>query len=191
MSVSPLTWKLMISGYVLISAGLPVWLFLQSRDFINVHILYVGIAFLIVALAAAAIRGGGAFGDGASAIPINNWANAGEKLGPGWPLMFVIIACGAVSGFHSRCAGGTTCKQLNNETGARRVGYYAMLLESFLAVCVVCCLMVGLSMVDYAAYCYPEEGKGNAILTFAMAVGHTVRVGLGLPVAAGALGAML
>jgi len=187
--VSPLTWKLMISGYVLISAGLPVWLFLQSRDFINVHLLYVGILFLVTAVIAAAIRGG--YVDAASAIPISNWTQAGEILGPGWPVMFVVIACGAASGFHSLCASGTTCKQLRSEKAARQVGYYAMLLESFLAVCVVCCLVIGLSFAGYKGYLYPAQGKGNAVLTFAMAVGHTVHAGLGLPIAAGALGAML
>ncbi|MBN2376302.1 MAG: hypothetical protein JXD22_07870 [Sedimentisphaerales bacterium] len=188
--VQPETWKIMISAYVLISAGVPVWLFLQSRDFINVHILYVGIVFLIVAVIAAAIRGGGNFG-GVEAIPVDNWSEGTAKLGPGWPVMFIMIACGAVSGFHSLCAGGTTCKQLSNELAARRVGYYGMLLESFLAVCVICCLLVGLSLSSYKGYCYPAEGKGNAILTFAMAVGHTANVGLGIPIAYGALGAML
>ena len=190
LSVEPNSWKVMISAYVLISAGLPVWLFLQSRDFINVHILYVGIVFLFVAVIAAAIRGGGNF-VGTEAIPANNWAEGSAKWGPGWPAMFILIACGAVSGFHSLCAGGTTCKQLSNELAARRVGYYGMLLESFLAVCVICCLLVGLSLSSYKGYCYPEAGKGNAILTFAMAVGHTANVGLGIPIAYGALGAML
>jgi carbon starvation protein len=188
-SVSPLTWKLMISGYVLFAAGLPVWFFLQSRDFINVHILYAGMVFLLVALVAACIRGGGAVG--AAAIPLNNWSEGSRILGPGWPIMFVTIACGAVSGFHSLCAGGTTCKQLANERAARKVGYWAMLLESFLAVCVVCCLIVGLPFGVYKGYCHPAAGGGNPVLTFAMAVGHTVHVALGLPVAAGALGAML
>lgn len=190
MAVRPETWKLMISGYVLVAAGVPVWFFLQSRDFINVHILYAGIAFLLVALLAAGLRGGGQTA-GENMIPMNNWSQGSALLGPGWPVMFVIIACGAVSGFHSLCAGGTTCKQLNNEAAARHVGFYAMLLESFLAVCVICCLLVGLSLADYRGYCYPAAGKGNAILTFAMAVGHTVNTGLGLPIAAGALGAML
>jgi len=188
-TVTPTTWKLMISAYVLISAGLPVWLFLQSRDFINVHFLYVGIIFLFVALMAAAIRGGGHFAL-ADAIPMNNWTEGVAKHGSGWPCMFVIIACGAVSGFHSLCAGGTTCKQLRSEPAARRVGYYGMLLESFLALCVVLSLVVGLSLATYKGYCYPKVGK-NPILTFAMAVGHTGKIGLGLPVAAGALGAML
>jgi carbon starvation protein len=188
-SVSPLTWKLMISGYVLVAAGMPVWFFLQSRDFINVHILYAGMAFLLVALVAAGLRGGAAVA--AAAIPLNNWSEGTRILGPGWPVMFITIACGAVSGFHSLCAGGTTCKQLANERAARKVGYWAMLLESFLAVCVVCCLIVGLPLGAYKSYCYPAVGGGNAVLTFAMAVGHTVHRGLGLPVAAGTLGAML
>lgn len=193
MSVEPQTWKGMISVYVLISAGLPVWLFLQSRDFINVHILYAGMAFLVVALLAAAVRGGGEFSTahGATAFPMSNWTKAGQTLGPAWPILFITIACGAVSGFHSLCAGGTTCKQLKNEIGARRVGFYAMLLESFLAVCVVCCICVGLSLGSYEGFCYPAAGKGNPILTFAMSVGNTAQIGLGMPVWAGALGAML
>ncbi|MEN6575809.1 MAG: carbon starvation CstA family protein [Phycisphaerales bacterium] len=188
-SVTPLTWKLMISGYVLLAAGMPVWFFLQSRDFINVHILYAGMVFLFVALVAAGLRGGAAAAG--AAIPWSNWSEGTKALGPGWPIVFVTIACGAVSGFHSLCAGGTTCKQLSNERAARRVGYWAMLLESLLAVCVVCCLIAGLSLETYKSYCYPAGGGGNAVLTFAMAVGHTVHLGLGLPVAAGALGAML
>jgi carbon starvation protein len=192
LSVEPQTWKLMISGYVLIAAGVPVWLFLQSRDFINVHILYAGIVFLVVAVVAAALRGTGEFAH-QGAIPPSNWlaASAHPKLGPGWPILFITIACGAVSGFHSLCAGGTTCKQLRTEVAARQVGYYAMLLESFLAVCVVCCLIVGLSLLGYQHFCYPTVGKGNAVLTFALAVGNTSNLGLGIPVAFGVLGAML
>ncbi len=190
-SVQPQTWKLLISAYVLLAAGLPVWLFLQSRDFINVHILYIGMAFLVVAVIGAAIHGGGQFASAGTGIPLTNWRQAGALLGPGWPVLFVMIACGAVSGFHSLCAGGTTCKQLRTEPAARHVGYYAMLFETFLAVCVVLCLTVGLSLADYTLYCYPDGGQGNAVLTFAMAVGHTANVGLGLPIAAGALGAML
>lgn len=189
MSVSSETWKLLISGYVLIAAGVPVWLFLQSRDFINVHILYFGILFLMVALVAAGVVGGGAYA-AEGRLPMNNWTEGSRALGPGWPVLFVTIACGAVSGFHSLCASGTTCKQLRTEPAARHVGFYAMLLESFLAVCVVCCLMVGLSMAGYKEFVY-QGRNANAVLGFAMSVGKTAAAGLGLPVAYGALGAML
>jgi len=192
-SVAPQTWKLLLSGYVLLAAGLPVWLFLQSRDFINVHILYAGMVFLVTALILGAIRGGGQFA-GLESLPASNLADAAKQgtLGPVWPMMFITIACGAVSGFHSLCAGGTTCKQLSHELAARQVGYWAMLLEGFLAVCVVCCLLVGLSLGEYRGYVYPGPGgASNPVLAFAMAIGHTANVGFGLPIAAGALGAML
>ena len=56
-ALAPLTWQLALSGYVLIAAGVPVWIFLQSRDFINVHILYVGMVLLLVMLVVAGVRG--------------------------------------------------------------------------------------------------------------------------------------
>jgi carbon starvation protein len=190
LSISPEHWKYALSGYVLLAAGLPVWLFLQSRDFINVHILYVGILFFLLALIGAGISGGGALAEHTS-LPFSQVGFASQRIGPLWPILFITISCGAVSGFHSLCAGGTTCKQLKSEPAARHVGFYAMLLESFFAACVVGCVLVGLSAPNYTQYCYPLEGKPNAVLTFAMAVGHTANIGLNLPVAFGAIGAML
>ncbi len=189
--IEPLHWKLLISAYVLIASGLPVWILLQSRDFINVHILYVGMTLVVIALVGAIVSGGAALAT--DAIPADNIAIAQAKLGPMWPVLFITIACGAVSGFHSLCAGGTTCKQLNSERAARQVGFYGMLLESFLAVLVICVLMVGLSYAGYQGLLYPTAtgSKGNAVLTFAMGVGHTAAKGLGISVAVGAIGAML
>ncbi|MBN1343566.1 MAG: hypothetical protein JXQ73_12835 [Phycisphaerae bacterium] len=193
--LQPDHWKLLIAAYVLIASGLPVWLLLQSRDFINVHILYVGMAMIVAALVGAIATGhGNILGDSAS-LPASNIALAETKsgLGPVWPVLFITIACGAVSGFHSLCAGGTTCKQLSSERAVRQVGFYAMLLESFWALLVVCVLLVGLKFVDYEALLYPTTpgAKGNAVLTFAMGVGHTVDRGLGISIAVGAIGAML
>jgi carbon starvation protein len=192
MQLSPTGWKLLIAGYVLISAGLPVWLFLQSRDFINVHLLYFGVIFLIAAVVTAAIQGGGAFAQ-PDAIPALNITTATQAIGPMWPILFITIACGAVSGFHALCATGTTCKQLKTEPDARRVGFYGMLLESFFAACVVCCLLVGLSLSSYAAHTHPQapHQAGNPVLTFALGVGHTAGLGFGLPLAFGVVGAML
>jgi len=188
----PQVWMLLIATYVLFSAGLPVWIFLQSRDFINVHILYLGLIMMFVSVISATLKGGGHFGFG-DAIPFNNIAEGKTILGYVWPIMFITIACGAVSGFHSLCAGGTTCKQLNNEGAARQVGYYGMLLESFFSVCVVSSVLIGLSYTGYLEYCHPIDGaKGNWILTFAVAVGQTIHTGFsGLPVWCGVVGAML
>jgi carbon starvation protein len=73
-----------------------------------------------------------------------------DNLGYLFPVLFVTIACGAISGFHSMVASGTTSKQLNRETDARRVGYGGMLIETLLAVVAVCAVIV-LSRDDYMA----------------------------------------
>ncbi|MFQ5496157.1 MAG: carbon starvation CstA family protein, partial [Phycisphaerae bacterium] len=184
-------WMLLLSAYVLIAAGVPVWIFLQSRDFINVHILYVGMAALFVMLIVAGLRGAGV----TDAIPAQNIAQGQTALGPFWPMLFIVIACGAVSGFHSLCAGGTTCKQLTSEVAARRIGYGGMLLESFLAVCVIAVLMVGAAKTNYIHDVHPKllhAGTApNAVLGFAMAVGNTAKLAFGVPIAVGALAGMV
>jgi len=203
-ALAPTTWKLLLSGYVLVAAGVPVWIFLQSRDFVNVHILYVGMGALLVTLLVAGLRGGSA----GEAIPPLNIAEGVAAKGVIWPTLFITIACGAVSGFHSLCAGGTTCKQITSETAARRIGYYGMLLESFLAVCVIAVLMIGANKMHYlldvhpgyTAKAYPAfyaaQGlehlpKANWVLGFAMAVGNAVKLAFGLPIAVGALAGMI
>ena len=183
-------WVLILSAYVLVAAGVPVWIFLQSRDFINVHILYVGMGLLLVTLAKAGIAGA------PLEMPMLNIQEGTEATGlPIWPGLFIIIACGAVSGFHSLCAGGTTCKQIKTEGAARRIGYFGMLLESFLAVCVISVIVLGTSKLDYFTDVYPKmaglAAKGNPILGFAMAVGNAVKIAWGLPIAVGALAGMI
>jgi len=184
-------WIFLLSAYVLVAAGLPVWIFLQSRDFINVHILYVGMAVLLVTLVVGGVRGGPTEGP-LEAVNIQQGAQA---LGPFWPGMFIVIACGAVSGFHSLCAGGTTCKQLTSEPAARRIGYNGMLLESFLAVCVIAALMLGAGKMNYIADVHPRlligQGQSNPVLGFAMALGNAGKLAFGAPIAVGALAGMV
>ena len=192
-SLTPFHWKLLLSGYVLIAAGVPVWIFLQSRDFINVHILYVGMAALLVTLVVAGLRGASS----PDPIPALNISQGQEALGIFWPTMFIVIACGAVSGFHSLCAGGTTCKQITSEADTRRIGYFGMLLESFLAVCIIAVMMVGARKGFYIRDVHPvgllglQGAKSNAVLGFAMAVGNAAKSAFGLPIAAGALAGMV
>jgi len=197
-ALKPLIWQLMLSGYVLIAAGVPVWIFLQSRDFINVHILYVGMVLLLIVLVVAGFRGADVteIDPQAEAIAPTSIAEGTASLGPFWPGLFIVIACGAVSGFHSLCAGGTTCKQLNNERATRQIGYYGMLLESFLAICVIGVLMVGAIKGDYLKDVHPLAAglkgvKPNWVLGFAMAVGNTGRLAFGAPIAVGALAGMV
>jgi carbon starvation protein len=194
-ALEPMAWKLALSAYVLVAAGVPVWIFLQSRDFINVHILYVGMVALLVTLVVAGLRGASVPAE--AALPRFNISEGSRALGLFWPTMFIVIACGAVSGFHSLCAGGTTCKQLKNERATRQIGYYGMLLESFLAVCVIAVFMIGAVKADYIRDVHPikllglVDAKANPVLGFAMAVGNAARLAYGVPVAVGALAGMV
>jgi carbon starvation protein len=179
--LAPTTWMIVISVYVLIAAGVPVWLVLQPRDFINVQILYGGIGLMVVSLFSCGFQGLRV------TMPRFNLAEGAMNLGFIWPMMFITIACGAISGFHSLVAGGTTGKQLAKETDARRVGYNAMLLESLLSVCVLLALGAVMAFSDYKAIVWPTDPavKSNPILGFSLAAGRLFHQGLGIPVALG------
>ena len=121
-----LTW--MLIGYGFVASVLPVWLLLAPRDYLSTFLkigtivaLAIGILIVAPTLEMPAVtqfaKGGG---------PV--WA------GNLFPFLFITIACGAVSGFHSLIASGTTPKMLENETHARFIGYGGMLAESFVAV---------------------------------------------------------
>jgi carbon starvation protein len=180
-TLGPTTWMIIISIYVFFAAGVPVWLILQPRDFINVQILYGGIGLLVVSLFSCGFQGM------TVTMPRFNLAEGAAHLGLIWPMMFITIACGAISGFHALVGGGTTCKQLGQETDARRVGYNAMLLESLLAVCVLLALGAVLAFSDYKAIVWPTDPavRSNPILGFSLAAGRLFHFGLGIPVALG------
>ena len=178
---SPTTWMVLISIYVLFAAGAPVWVILQPRDFINVQILYGGMVLMVVSLLATGAGGA------TVTMPSFNLADGVSKLGLIWPMMFITIACGAISGFHSLVGGGTTGKQLSNECHARKVGFNAMLLESALAVCVLLALGSVMAFGDYRAIVWPDDPavKSNPILGFSLAAGMLFHRGLGIPIALG------
>lgn len=179
--ISGLAWMIILSIYVLFAAGLPVWFILQPRDFINVQILYAGLAVIMLAVIIGGINGL------TTQMPTFNLAEGTEHMGPVWPILFIIIACGAISGFHALVAGGTSSKQISRETDARKVGYGAMILESILAILVILAIASSLKMTDYMAITWPEGGKGNPILAFALSVGHLVHYSLGIPTALGSI----
>lgn len=180
-TLTPTAWMVIISIYVTFAAGLPVWLILQPRDFINVQILYAGIVLMLVSLGIIGVQGE------TVAMPAFNFAEGAKALGYVWPMMFITVACGAISGFHALVAGGTTVKQIENERHARHIGYTGMLLESLLAICVLITLGVGLSFVDYKSIVWPSVAgaKGNPILGFSLASGHLFNKALGIPMALG------
>lgn len=170
-------WMLVIAVYVTLAAALPVWLILQPRDFTNVQILYVGILAIFVAVIVGGLQG----------ITIQTPSVAIEtgsaKLGTIWPFLFITVACGAVSGFHSLVSTGTTSKQLAHETQARKIGYNAMILEGVLAVGTLLIVGAALSQQEYLRIVWPAPGEGasNPILAFALSMGIMLNKTLGIP----------
>ena len=126
-------WVLFIAVYVVVASLLPVWMLLQPRDYLSSFLLYG-----MMLLAAIGIIGSGMKVE----IPaFSGWSNfAGTATI--FPTLFITVACGAVSGFHSLIASGTTSKQLNSEKDAKIIGYGAMIIESALAVMALCAVGV-------------------------------------------------
>ncbi|MDA2925788.1 carbon starvation protein A [Acidobacteria bacterium AH-259-G07] len=116
-------WSLLLLGYAFLASVLPVWLLLQPRDYINSLLLYLGLASIYAGFfvlqpefAAPAVQ----------AHP--------EGAPPLFPFVFIVIACGAISGFHGLVSSGTTAKQINKETDAPFIGYGGMIGESLLGL---------------------------------------------------------
>jgi carbon starvation protein len=91
-----------------------------------------------------------------------------------WPLLFITVACGAISGFHALVASGTTVRQVARESDCRRIGYGAMLLESLLAVVVLVAVASMLTPREYLDIVYPADKPSNPMLGFALGTGRLV-----------------
>lgn len=115
-------WIVILMIYVYIASVLPVWKLLQPRDFINSHQLVVGLGILYLGLL---------FVNPKITAPLSNTAVSDVSW---FPLLFITIACGAISGFHGLVSSGTSSKQLNKETDARFVGYLGAVGEGILAL---------------------------------------------------------
>ncbi len=183
MTLKPEVWMVIISIYCLFAAGVPVWVILQPRDFINVQILYIGLFGLFVGIVS------GGFGGLSLKVPSLNITEGVNNLGILWPMLFITIACGAISGFHAMVAGGTTSKQISSEMHVKRIGYDGMLLESVLALLVILVLGSSLDFSDYKSIVwYPASGmKSNPILAFSLAVGHLFNNAFGIPIPIGTI----
>lgn len=131
-------WILALLGYAFIASVTPVSLLLQPRDYLNSFLLYgmMIAAILGVFIANPEIKM-------SSEVTVST-----ENLGYIFPVLFVTIACGAISGFHSLVASGTTSKQLDKESDAKVVGFGGMLIESFLAIISVGAVVV-LTKTEY------------------------------------------
>ena len=140
--LSPLIfWFVILMIYAAVASVLPVNILLQPRDYLSTYILFGSMALAVLALLwihpelhTPAYRGG-----------------FSEEQGPVWPMLFVLVACGAVSGFHSLVAGGTTSKQLAVESQGKSIAYGGMLTEGAVAVVTVLLVSGGLYWVAPAS----------------------------------------
>jgi carbon starvation protein len=133
--VSAKQWDVIILIYCFLASVIPMWLLLQPRGYLGGWLLYLVIAAGLI---------GALFGGFPVQYPAFNTAGL-ESLVNGkliFPILFITVACGACSGFHSIVSSGTTSKQLAKESDARKVGYGAMLLEALVAVLALATVMM-------------------------------------------------
>lgn len=131
-------WIASLLAYAFLASVLPVWLLLQPRDYINSFQLYFMLAALFIGLMIA-----GLVGSEANRVECEPVRGELPDALPWIPFLFVTVACGAVSGFHSLVSSGTTVKQLDRETHALPIGYGGMLTEAALAVLVIVACVAG------------------------------------------------
>lgn len=144
-------WVIFIAVYITCASLLPVWMLLQPRDYLSSFLLYAMMALAVVAVIGSAFVSSVSFDIPAVTGWTDEWtAQLGGKgsIGTIFPALFITVACGACSGFHSLIASGTTCKQLASEKDAKVIGYGAMIVESLLAV--VALLAIGVVWNKFA-----------------------------------------
>ena len=165
LKLSKLTWDIILIAYIFAASTMPVWLLLQPRDYLCSFLLYAMLAGALIGIII--VRP-------AMVIP----ASTGFVVGEGaktqylFPMLFVIVACGAVSGFHSLVASGTSSKQVDNEKDTKLIGYGGMLIEGVVAI-------IALIAVGYVA-----AAKGTPAQIFAGGVAEFMS-NFGIPVSVG------
>ena len=170
-------WKWLLLAYAFGASVLPVWLLLQPRDYINSLLLYVGVGAMYVGFVAT---------NPSFAAPAVDLAPEGAP--PIVPFVFVVIACGAASGFHALMSSGSTAKQLATEGDARFVGYGAMIGESLLGFMAVLACTAGFvsreAWLERYVSWQAADSLGNNIAAFIRGTTHFLQT-LGIPEAIG------
>ncbi len=156
-------WLIVLVIYIFIASVCPVWILLQPRDYLNSFLLY---AMLIAAFFGILFYGPHMEIESYVGFDLGNYNYL-------FPMLFVTVACGAVSGFHSMVASGTTSKQLDSEKNTKLIGYGSMLIEGLLAICAI--ISVAYVAADQLPALLKGGGPANAfahgIATFMTAVG--------------------
>ena len=135
-------WIIIIGAYITIASLVPVWILLQPRDYLSSFLLYAMMIIAIFGIIFSAFSGTASF-----QLPMfTDWSTS---IGTLFPALFITVACGACSGFHSLIASGTTAKQLDNEKSTKPIGYGAMLIESALGI--ISLIAVGMVFDKYTS----------------------------------------
>lgn len=167
LGASPMkVWSIALIVYCFAASVTPVWILLQPRDYLSSFLLYASMLLGLVGIL---------FGGFEVHFPaFITWEAAG--IGPMFPIVFITVACGACSGFHSLVASGTSSKQLDKESHARTVGYGAMLVEGLVAVIALATVMM-LAGDDPLRNKAPLTVYGTGISRFAAVIGIPKELG--------------
>ncbi len=132
-----LIWVIILLLYSYFASILPVNILLQPRDYLSSFLLFFGISVMVIGIFL-------------NPAPLNNlnFLRFSSNEGSLFPIMFITVACGAISGFHSLVSSGTTSKQIANEKDIKRIGYGAMILEGILATSVLLIVAFGLKEMN-------------------------------------------
>ena len=172
------TWMILLGVYIMVAAIAPVWILLQPRDYLSSFLLYGMIILSIIGIVGASLTGNasnldipsftGFYASNAAVDSAGNpiinpetgaaVVNLSAASGFLFPALFITIACGAISGFHSLVASGTTSKQLEKESHAQPIAYGGMLIECLLAIISLCA--VGFV---WQAYCAGDYASPTAV----------------------------
>ncbi|MEX2289443.1 MAG: carbon starvation protein A [Mycobacteriales bacterium] len=166
-------WVVLLFAYTFVASRIPVWVLLQPRDYINSHQLFIALGVIGLGVIVGANR--------IQAPVVNDVPEGSPSF---FPFLFITIACGAISGFHSLVASGTSSKQLDKEPDARYVGYMGAVGEGSLATGAVLATTAGVaaSRADWDAL-YPDfaTASGGAVGNFVRGVAEFAG-NLGVPV---------
>ena len=182
-------WTILLLVYAYFASVLPVTTLLQPRDFINAYQLLIAMVLLVAGVFFSSLGGNLEL----VAPPLQMNPEAAPSM---WPFLFITVACGAISGFHSLVSSGTSAKQVSNEKDALFVGYGSMLIEGILAILVIAAVAAGIGMgytaasgetvtgvhawtTHYASWT-AAEGLGSKISAFVIGAANMI-ASIGIP----------
>lgn len=164
-SLSKEAWMFILLGYIFVASVTPVWILLQPRDYLNSFLLYAMLIGGLIGIFVANPK--------LELAAVTSFKVDGKMM---FPMLFVIVACGAISGFHSLVGSGTTAKQLDSEKDIKLVGYGSMLIEGVLAV--IALITVAYISADKAAeFASPIAVFSSGLGTFMSSFGLPAEIG--------------